>query len=601
MNFASCSGGAKEPSPDLRAPHPTEQQPHRLREGGPRQPDWRARCRPLAFALLMTLPLTGAVLASGACGPVEFVPSPFTPQKVELVYSAQEDITVVRWRISSRDPAAQGLSFEILEQTGQYGPIDFSRSVYAGGGAACADGDGSCFQYVVRGAYAPPGKGAPVRALHAGDGTLPGGRPTARTVDRSLTVDSFFHTGNDLVYVNITDAVASDGPYVFARPYERTMWATNGLCLSGSPPDGVGFSPLDKTGGFPPTKPLTDDGLYCVAIRPVPADAGPAALAQRRVATLPELVPVHVTYTPPVETSPIIYQLVLDLEIPIAERCASALQKIERLVDDTMSSVGVPFVKLPTINLAADTSAAGGGSSCAQPQTRALPAETMAEAVKQTVARFPQIYQQFHFLYFNNLNAPLPPSLTSSLQTLFDDLSRAPPAGHNLQLIPWMFNPGLASLTGPSGWKLQTWQDADDPDFAKTLASYAQTTLPFTSQIFDKTTPVPFFSDDQVATFAGKMFKLCTQTRLYDAIVAVKGRTWLGDGPIWPINANDPPGDLVTLNDIETNQPAPSFVPVSVETDLQVCTRFCTGHPYVSTSGTGVLSWSSDPACAVTN
>ncbi len=228
--------------PDLRAPHTTKRRTGRSSSeagnanpfGGPAAAHW-----PLALLI------TGPVLATGACGPIEFVPSPFTPQKVELVYSAQEDITVVRWRISSPNPAAEGLSFEILDQTGQYQPLDFSQSVYAGGGAACADGDGSCFQYVLRGPYAAPADSAPVRAVHAGDGTLPGGRPKPRTVDRSVTVDSFFHTGNDAVYVNIKDTVASDGPYVFARPYERTMWPTKGLCLSGSPPDGVGFSPLD--------------------------------------------------------------------------------------------------------------------------------------------------------------------------------------------------------------------------------------------------------------------------------------------------------------------------------------------------------------------
>ncbi|MES1208400.1 MAG: hypothetical protein ABUS79_20880, partial [Pseudomonadota bacterium] len=387
------------------------------------------------------------MLAGSACGPIEFVPSPFTPQKVELVYSTQEDITIVRWRISSSDPTAEGLSFEILDQSGQYQPLDFSRSVYAGGGARCADRNGSCFQYVVRGAYAAPAGRVPVRAVHTGDGTLPGGRPTPRTVDRSVTVDSFFHTGNDVVYVNIKDAVASDGPYVFARPYERTMWATKGLCLSGSAPDGVGFSPLDRTGGFPPPAPLTDDGIYCVGIRPVPTDTGAAALAQARVATLPQVVPVHLTYTPPIETSPIIYQIVLDLEIPVASRCAATIQAIESLVGATMNGVGVPVVKVPTVNLAVDPNAPNGGSSCAQPQSRALAADAMAQAVKQTVLTFPQHHQQFHFLYFNNLDATLPPSLTSSLQTLFDDVTKNAP--DDLQLKSWLFNPGLAAATGP--------------------------------------------------------------------------------------------------------------------------------------------------------
>jgi len=599
MKFASCTVGAKEPSPDLRAPHTNERRPRRNRDGGRRQPRCPARCRALAFALL----ISGAVLASASCGPLLFVPSPFTPQKVELVYSTQEDITVVRWRISSRNPAAEGLSFEILDQTGQYQPVDFSQSVFAGGGAACADGNGACFQYVVRGAYTAPAGRPPVRSVHQGDGTLPGGQPTSRTVDSSLTVDSFFHTGNDAVYVNIKDTVASDGPYVFARSYERIMWATKGLCLSGSPPDGVGFSPLDTTDGFSPPQPLTDDGIYCVGIRPVPADAGAAALAQARVATQPQIVPVDLTYTPPIETSPIIYQIVLDLEIPVASRCATTIQAIESLVDGTMNGIGAPVVKLPTMNLAVDP-VGSPGSSCAQPQSRSLPAEAMAQTVKQAVLKFPQHHQQFHFLYFNNLAAPLPPSLTSSLQDLFDDLTTNPPK--DLHLKSWLFNPGLAAATAPK-WSMSTaWQsagDPDDPTLAQALAGYAQSTLPYTSQIYDDTVPVPYFSPDQVAMFDGKTFKVCTQSPPFSAIVGTTNLDWLGAGAVWPIKAADPPGFVAKLTEmmkIQVNATATSFVPVSIFAQLQVCTRYCVDHPYVSQDGTGVLSWGSSASCAVT-
>src|SRR5438270_13160203 len=142
------------------------------------------------------------------------------------------------------------------------------------------------------------------------------------------------------------------------------------------------------------------------------------------------------------------------------------------------------------MNLAIDSS-----SSCAQPQSRTLPADSMAQAVKQTVLTFPEHHQQFHFLYFNNLNAPLPPSLTSSLQMLFDDLTKNPP--NDLQLKSWLFNPDprLAAVNGPSWSMTQAWQSAGDPDdqdLAKALATYAQTTLPYTSQIYGPTVPLPY-------------------------------------------------------------------------------------------------------------
>ena len=245
---------------------------------GRRQLDWPARCRALALALL----LGSAVPLVSGCGPVEFVPSPFTPQNVELIYSAQEDITIVRWRISSDDPASDQLHFELLGAAG-YQTIDFSQSAYPGGNAPCGDGTGTCFQYVQRGpSTVPKGATHPVRGIHDTYGVLPGGLPLITTATNTLRITSFFHVGNDLVYVDITDAVAIDDSYtyIFPRPYMRTMWPTKGLCLSDSAPDGVDFSPLDLSGGFAPTDPLSDDGLYCVGVRPVPADGGDAALAR---------------------------------------------------------------------------------------------------------------------------------------------------------------------------------------------------------------------------------------------------------------------------------------------------------------------------------
>jgi hypothetical protein len=214
------------------------------------------------------------VLSVG-CGDVLFVPSPYTPQNVELVYSPQEDISIVRWRISSTASVGDDLQFQILGDNG-YQTIDFSQSLFPGGGKPCADDVGSCFQYVVRGQY-PVGRFVrPVRAVHATYGTLPGVLANPRTEAETLTVNPFFQNNNAQVSVELADSVAYESPYVYPRSYDRTMWTTNGLCVSDSPPAGVSFSPLDpQTFGFPPDLPLSDSGIYCVGIRPIPGDGGP--------------------------------------------------------------------------------------------------------------------------------------------------------------------------------------------------------------------------------------------------------------------------------------------------------------------------------------
>src|ERR1017187_2077682 len=123
--------------------------PHHPRQQGTGQPDcgrrqlrWSIRCRALAGSTMIAASIVAIVVFSWAClgcGEVHFVPSPFTPQNVERIYSAQEDLSIVRWKISSTEPVGADLEFQILGDDG-YEPIDFSRSVFPGGASLCADG-----------------------------------------------------------------------------------------------------------------------------------------------------------------------------------------------------------------------------------------------------------------------------------------------------------------------------------------------------------------------------------------------------------------------------------------------------------------------------
>lgn len=540
----------------------------------------RGGCR----ALLLLALLAG-------CGDVHFIPSPFTPQDVELVYSAQEHITVMRWRVSATDLTQT--RFELLDPaSGGYSAIDFSQSVYTGGLEPCGDGFGTCGQYVVRGQYSVPRSAHPIQAVHDVYGVLPGVIPMFRTVDPTLSLASFFHAHNDMVYVNITDPVAADGPYKYPRAYERTMWPTTGLCVSEVPPDDVSFSPLDATGGFPPPLPLTDNGRYCVATRPIPTDGGDATMVQVRIETLPELVSGTQIFDPPVERSPIVYQIVLDLEIPVPDRCADVIQKIENLTDRYMVGGSAAVKKLPTINLAAN-----GSSQCAQTNDRTVAAAQVADQVKQAIASLDGVHQQYHFMYFNNLDAPLPTPLVTSLQSLFDALARSP-TGYQLGTYSWIFNPGAAYVTTSSilhWWAYWPWKTADDM-FAMMLADYGRRSLPYTTQQHDPYEPVPLLSDADVATYENDLVKICTASPGVQPVstnpVAQPIVT-----PSWPISSADPPSYWVTLNQ-QIVVAAGQFVEQSAIVNYQICTRYCTGHGFVDTTGYGQRSWADTYACA---
>jgi hypothetical protein len=584
------------------APQKTKQQGSSHADCGSDQRRLPTHCRALAGSVLLAM----TVLSLG-CGDVLFVPSPYTPQNVDLIYSPQEDISIVRWRISSTAALGDDLQFQILDDGG-WQTIDFSRSVFPGGPSACDDGVGSCFQYVLRGQYPVDQRPRPVRAVHSTYGTLPGSAAVAVTTE-TLAADSWFQVNNGAVIVSLADLVAYQSPYHYPRSYDRTMWPTKGLCLSGLPPDGVSFSPLDTTYGqapslmfeFPPDLPLSASGIYCVGVRPIPADTGAAAVAQVRVATLPQLTDMQQVFTPPVEKSPVIYQIVFDLEIPVADHCLSSRQTIESLVDKYMGMAGVPVTKLPTKNIAVDTTGMDEAANCHQIDGRTLPAADMAQAVMQTVAGYPQAYQQFHFFYFNNLASTLPQTLTDSLQALFDGLTLTPPPApcQQLRLINWLFNPGEARLLGNLQWSMpEAWMSADDPNLEQTLKLYAQQNLPYTSQIYDPSVPIPLLSAADAATYDGGLFKICASSTFVQPAYTSPVQT-LDGASSWPIMASDPPGYLVNL---ATNMSAPvsSFVQQSVDVDIQLCSAYC-DHGYNSTAGSLVSSWTTSAACAGLN
>jgi len=417
--------------------------------------------------------------------------------------------------------------------------------------------------------------------------------PKYREVDPTLSLNSIFRPHNDLVYLNITDTVAREGGYDFPRRYERAMWPAIGLCLSEAAPDGVTFVPLEDLGGFPPDTPLTDEGIYCVGTRPIPADGGDAALAQRRVATQPELVTMTRQFIPPVERSPVIYQIVLDLEIPVPDRCMEVKQKVEALTQKYFAgdAVSVPVYKLPTVNLAEDAA-----SKCAQKNDRIVETTQLAQALKELVTTLPGVHQQFHLLYFNNLDAPLPMQLTTSLQMLIVALSRAP-ANYELALYSWLFGPPATALPmeAVSWWAFWIWETADE-SFEMKLDIYQNDNLPRTTQEHKANDPVLLLSPEETATYEGKLIKICESSHGAQPFGKLPFPHNIND-PSWLISAADPPSYLVTLKEHIVAR-AIDFVEQSSIVKYQICTRYCEDHGYVNAADEGRKSWIASFDCA---
>ena len=565
----------------------TPQSPTKQTGGHPGHPGYPGYPYLGWWTVLLTVAVSTTAVVG--CGDVHFLPSPFTPQNVELVYSAQEHLTIVRWRVEATAPVDE-TRFELLGPDG-YQPIDFSRSLFTGGVVACGDGTHSCAQYVVRGHYPQrptAGQFRPVRAVHEFYGELPGAPAKSRTIEETFTMKAFFNFKNDPVFVNLTDHVASDGDYKFPRAFERALWPTAGVCVSDTLPDDVVFHPLDLMTGIPPEKPLTAAGRYCVAIRPVPADDGDRAMLQVPIATLPEVVTAKQVLNPPVETSPIIYQVILDLEIPIPDRCAEAGTTIENLTAKYMRGGTAAVRKLPTITLS---------PGCHQPNDRTIAAAQIADVVKQTVASFTEVHHQYHLLYFNNVDGFLQPQLTQTFEELFAALA-GPPPGHTLQTFAWLFSPPTTRALSDLPWMYP------DP-----VADLRRSRLrAHAVQLRDEHPPVQDAAsqlrDSGSAAVARGRRDLRRQAD-QDLHVEPPGSPGVVDRaipdpifePNWEITTADPPSYLVGLP-VQVEEPASSFVAAQARVSYQICTRYCEGHGYVAENGVGPLSWVDSELCA---
>jgi len=563
-----------------------------------------------ALRFLRTGPLLLAIWATvgggGACGNVTFVDAPFAPRGIDLVYSAQEDVTAIRWRLAATEPDPE-VRYELLDAAGKWQPVDFGASVYQGGIAVCGDKKGGlCGQMVVRGRYQPPADAlTPLRSRNPTYDVSPGDAPGSHEYPVTLSLKTFFSRDNVGLVTTIDDRIGGDPTFRFPRPLEGATWERRGVCIPGYFPADVRFTAV--TGlkePWPAPAPLSADGFYCAAVRPVRVDGQPGADVQLPIDTVPQVVNGKHSYTVPTEKTPFSYQIVLDLSIPVADRCQDAIQSIQALVAKNLGRHS-PLRALPMHDLSAtDPETQQPGIPCRQSPLRALQGSALADEVKTAAASWPEKHQRYFLLYFNNLRAPLPDLLTRSLGEFVDTLANpAPPGDFVAQL--WPFGPmEMVQSYGSWGTQVTPWSTATDPDFESQLDGFGATNLPLISEVQDPSQPVPIFKTAAEAqALDGGWLRLCqiSITPLQGAGLQLV--TQGSDGPVplptateYQIQGDNPPGYLLSVPEVWA-VPSPGFTPHQSHIDYEVCTRYCS-HPFTSESGVPVTAgWFGNALC----
>ncbi len=543
----------------------------------------------------------------GACGNVTFVDAPFAPRHINVIYSSQENVTVVRWRMAA-EQADSSVTYQLADAAGNWQTIDFAASLFPGGVAPCGNGGGICAQIVLPGHYQLPTKGTtPVRTLNPTYGTSPGNTPSLiQYVDKTLMLTSTFRRNNQILSAKIDDVIGGDGTFVFPRSLERSVWDRRGVCVPGFFPPEAQFVPVSGLGDPWPAPPsLSATGRYCAGVRALPANGSPGADDQVALDTIPDVIDGNHSHTVKTELTPFTYQIILDLSIPVADLCPAAINTIQETVTKTLG-VYSELRPLPVHDLSADIDPETGmaGTPCRQSPLRALDPAGMAKQVKDAAATWPEQHQRYFLLYFNNLRVPLPTPLVQSLSDFTSDLFNPPPPG-DFQVWLWPF--GSAEMAQSfGGWSGQPtlWTSATDPTFAQALKDYGSQELPLISEVDDPSVPIPLLEDEQDAqTYDGGLIRLCTisvspeQNPVEMASHDANGNLIrLPMDTQYPVHGDDPPAyflDIPPVNLVSKR----GFTPHQAKIRYEICTRYC-DHPFTADSGVAVLGgWIGSNLC----
>jgi hypothetical protein len=371
----------------------------------------------------------------------------------------------------------------------------------------------------------------------------------------------------------------------------------------------VAFSPVTLGSASLASPPPSETGRFCAAARPLTTTQAPGAEAATALDTWPEVTNGDHSYRAPVEVTPFSYQLVLDLTIPVVDRCADTRTAIEKTIDTTLMSV-TPTRKLTTVNLSDDPAS---GSHCHGLPTRTLEAIDLADAVKARSATWPELHQRFHLLYFKNLDAPLPDPLVASLDDLVAALA-APPLVMDFDTQLWLFGPSAGADVG-SWTRTLPWLSAPDPDFDKAFLSMMRDELPLVSEIHDPSAPVALISAEESQRSDGGFIRICRQAvapgnggsgvrPVHHAAMAgamkpgaePAGLVPYPEGTLtWPVQATDPPAYLVAFPSV-INVPQRSLTPHTLRLSYEICTRYC-DHAFTASTGAAQDTWLGSTMC----
>lgn len=433
-----------------------------------------------------------ALLLLGGCGETIFI-DPDGPRKAELVITTAQRLVVegdprtyLFLRVKTRG-RLDDVRFSVVGPAGQLQLPDDGRDQ-----GPCADGS-TCLSYTLGLGWPPELEQVVLEAPEIGHRAV---RDLVVVELGGYSFSGSARAGNTSLEGQLLDPIRAhfietelleDGRRVQLFPRRFEAWTAAGPCAS--PPMGTnsGWAPV-KSVPFTLTATYSPEpeALACVAVRPDRPPAGPAISAETVAARALVERFTHL-YAPPEERSPLVYQLIFDLEMPSEARCTAAKDLVAAAVRDTATEIaadqdlGAEVLALPPVDLAVTN-----GVPCRQSNDRRLYSVAVANAIVGG------IQQRFGadrpvrvvLIYATNLNLPLSDNLRQELAGLPSFFPE------ELRAFTIFISPELPAQGAQADQRFD-WTSTQEPSFRGNISSTMALVWPFFSMIHRADTFVP--------------------------------------------------------------------------------------------------------------
>lgn len=552
------------------------------------------------------LPILLALLI-GACANIRFERGPYAIRGLEVVYSDQEGLTFLSWRVR-KDAKLSLVEFE-LWLDGEYQTLDLADAPFPAEPQDC--GDTWCFQYQVEGEYEGPDL-SPMRSVHRDDGVFMGPAERQRRVLTTFATDPIALGKNDAIDPRRFDWFAENA-VPLERPYEWqfTTWK-DGACDDPTAGWRTSSNPIDVDRSW------VEDGAdgVCFHLRPTRQDK-PSVWHTDVLVPSAETAFEAQRYAPARIDAPIVWGMLLDLEVPDATRCTRVKGRVIDMVEGAIAARG-DDIKLG-IYTPVDSETGDELTGCDQASSRDYPLEKMLADAQAARAELEPEQTRVLWIFVNNIELPPSERILEQLQLFglalvlggeFDPDD--PPEGVEDIPVGGLGDVGVGAL-GTEGyawaigsnvfmgllpWDITTpWRPVEDETFLADIRSVAKNTLPFSTQQHETNTEVAITAPRD-ADSRPLHFKLCDASPFpLTSIGVIGGRPQydpLATVP-WPEFDDDPPYYTVELPPQVLVENA-RFARRTEQVIVEVCTAFCDG-PFRNRGGEDFPAWRGRSIC----